>query len=58
MQITYEQTYIPYVDITIIMKATYDKNNEQISYKLTGYYFGKPNIKGLETFKESLKEVL
>lgn len=57
MKLEYEQTYVPYVDITIIMKAIYDNNNEQTSYKLTGYYFGKPSIEGLETFKDSMKEV-
>lgn len=56
MELRYEQTYVPYVDITIIMKAIYDSDKEQISYKLTGYYFGKPSIEGLETFKDSLKE--
>ena len=55
MKINYEQTYVPYVDITIIMKAVYNEDNEQISYTLTGYYFGKPNIDGLETFKDSLE---
>lgn len=52
MKLVYEQTYVPYVDITIIMKAIYDENNEQISYKLSGYYFGKPSLDGLDTFKD------
>lgn len=52
MKEVYEQTYVPYVDITIIMKAIYDENNEQISYKLSGYYFGKPSLDGLDTFKD------
>ena len=56
MRIIYEQTYVPGVDITIIMKAVYDKDNEQISYKLTGYYFGRPDLDGLDTFKDSLKD--
>ena len=56
MKIVYEQTYVPYVDITIIMKAIYDKDNEQTSYKLSGYYFGKPSLDGLETFKESVSD--
>lgn len=56
MKIKYEQTYVPYIDITIIMKAIYDENNEQISYKLSGYYFGKPDLDGLNTFKDSLKD--
>lgn len=57
MKINYEQTYVPYIDITIIMKAIYDKDNEQIKYVLSGYYFGKPDIEGLETFKDSVKEM-
>ena len=55
MKIVYEQTYVPYVDITIIMKAIYDEK-EQISYKLSGYYFGEPSFDCLETFKESIKK--
>lgn len=54
MRIVYEQTYVPYVDITIIMKAVYNKDKEQIEYKLSGYYFGKPDLDGLERFKESV----
>ena len=54
MRSTYEQTYVPYVDITIIMKTTYDENNEQIKYELSGYYFGEPNIVALDTFKNDL----
>lgn len=56
MKIVYEQAYVPYVDITIIMKAIYDYKEEQLSYELSGYYFGKPSIKSLETFKDSMKE--
>ena len=56
MKLNYEQYYVQYVDITIIMKATYDENDEQIKYLLSGYYFGKPSIEGLETFKDSVKE--
>lgn len=52
MKIEYEQTYVPFVDITIIMKAIYDENNEQIKYYLSGYYFGRPSLDGLETFKD------
>lgn len=52
MKIEYEQTYVPYVDITIIMKAIYNEQNEQESYTLSGYYFGKPSLDGLETFKD------
>lgn len=53
MKILYEQTYIPNLDITIIMKATYDENDEQIKYVLSGYYFGKPSVEGLEKFKDN-----
>lgn len=56
MKVVYEQTYVPYVDITIIMKATYNENNEQTKYVLSGYYFGKPSIECLETFKDNKGE--
>lgn len=53
MKVEYEQTYVPYVDITIIMKSIYNRNNEQIKYVLSGYYFGKPSVEGLEEFKDN-----
>ncbi len=56
MKIEYEQTYVPYVDITIIMKAIFDENNEQIKYVLSGYYFGKPSVESLEIYKDNNKE--
>ena len=56
MKLVYEQRYVPYVDVTIIMKSIYDENREQISYTLSGYYFGEPDLKSLEIYKDSLKE--
>lgn len=56
MRLVYEQRYVPRFDITIIMKTIYDENREQISYTLSGYYFGEPNLKSLEIYKDSLKE--
>ena len=53
MKIQYEQTYVPYVDITIIMKAIDDENDEQIKYDLSGYYFGKPSVEALEIYKDN-----
>lgn len=52
MKIEYTQTYVPYEDLTIIMKATYNEDKEQIKYELSGYYFGKPSLEGLQTFKD------
>ena len=56
MKLIYEQTYVPGVDITIIMKAVEDSEKEIIDYRLTGYYHGKPCKDGLELFKDSLKD--
>ena len=56
MEEKYEQTFVPGVDITIIMKAIYNENKELIKYVLSGYYFGKPSAEGLETFKDSVKD--
>lgn len=52
MKIIYEQDYISKFDITIIMKAIYNEKENLLSYKLSGYYFGKPNLEDLEIFKE------
>ena len=52
MRIEYTQTYVPYEDLTIIMKAIYNSKNEQESYTLSGYYFGSPSLERLETFKD------
>lgn len=56
MKLIYEQTYVPGVDITIIMKAVENNEGEQIDYRLSGYYFGEPCRDGLEIFKDSLKD--
>ena len=60
MKIEYIQNYVDRMDMALIMKATYDDNDEMINYELTGYYFGEPNDECLNIFKESLikKEVL
>ncbi len=53
MKIQYEQYYVEKVDITIIMKAIINEKDEPIKYELSGYYFGKPSIYGLEEFKDN-----
>lgn len=51
----YEQAYCKEFDITIIRKLKY-KNDEWISTMITGYYYGEPELKSLDIFKDSLQE--
>ncbi len=53
MKIVYEQQYLEKIDITIIMKTIINEKDEMIKYELSGYYFGKPSVYGLEEFKDN-----
>lgn len=50
-EIHYEQAYCSYFDITIIRKFTLC-NDVSIKEEISGFYYGEPDLSGLETFKE------
>lgn len=50
-EIHYEQDYCSYFDITIIRKIT-SCNGVSIKEEISGFYYGEPDLSGLETFKE------
>lgn len=50
--IKYTQEYLKHNDITVIFKAIYNKE-DIVSIEISGFYYGEPDLKGLETFKDS-----
>ena len=50
IKIIYEQAFVEYFDITIIMKTTYVGND--IKSTISGFYYGHPTKDDMEKFLE------
>ena len=50
-RVEYEQDFCKSFDITVIRKLTYI-GKQLIEEKISGFYYGSPDLTGLETFKE------
>lgn len=50
--ITYEQDYCPRLDVTIIMEYI-RKGDSLLKQRVSGFYYGTPDLNGLIKFKEN-----
>lgn len=50
-EIKYTQDYCKHLDMTIIIRYVL-KNEVIIKTKISGFYYGEPDLEGLETFKD------
>lgn len=50
-KIEYTQDYCEHLDMTIIVKYVL-KDGNIIKTSISGFYYGEPDLEGLETFKE------
>ena len=55
--ITYEQDYCPRLDVTIIMEYI-RKGDDLLQQRVSGFYYGQPDLDGLIEFKEDNKIIL
>lgn len=53
-EIHFEQDYCKHFDITVIRKVVI-KNGDIVYEEISGFYYGEPSYKGLNTFKEKNK---